>query len=138
MNIYNFIFTLILFIILDLIWISFNYNYYITLCNKIQKEPFVLKIPPIIISYLALSIGLYLYIKLLSLDEINYYNSIYYGFLLGFAIYGTYSYTSCTYYKNYKYYDAFKDTIWGIILFIICGLFYAYLSKTNFLYLFKL
>lgn len=131
-NIYNFILVLIVFLILDLSWITLNYNYYMSLCLKIQKEPFVLKISSIILSYIALSIGLYLYIKLLLLLTIEknnkYLNSIIYGFLFGFAIYGTYSYTSCTYYKNYKYYDAFKDTLWGIILFIICGLFYSYLN----------
>jgi len=129
MNIYIFSLTLLLFLILDLIWISTNYKYYISLCLKIQKEPFVLKITPIIIAYISLTIGLYLYIKLLLMvnnnsKENKYLNAILYGFLFGFAIYGTYSYTSCTYYKNYKYYDAFKDTLWGVILFIICGLFY--------------
>lgn len=134
MNIYNFIITLIFFIITDFSWITLNYNYYISLCLKIQKEPFVLKIPPIIITYIALSIGLYLYIKLLSnthnnLNENKYLNSIIYGFLFGFVIYGTYSYTCCTYYKNYKYYDAFKDTMWGIVLFIMSGILYTYLSS---------
>lgn len=135
MDIKNFILTLVLFVITDLTWITLNYNYYITLCLKIQKEPFVLKIPPIFISYIALAIALYLYIKILSFEfERNnknnkYLTSIFYGFLFGFAIYGTYSYTCCTYYKNYKYYDAFKDTLWGVILFIISGLFYTYLSS---------
>ena len=134
MNIYNFLLALIFFIINDLTWITLNYNYYISLCLKIQKEPFVLKIPPIIISYIALIIGLYLYIKILSISDNNfnenkYLNSIIYGVLFGFAIYGTYSYTSCTYYKNYKYYDAFKDTMWGIALFIMSGLLYVYLSS---------
>jgi uncharacterized membrane protein len=102
---------------------------------KIQKEPFVVKIPPIILSYLSLGTALYLYLKLLSMIEDNnsnknnYLNSILYGFLFGIAIYGTYSYTCCTYFKNYKYYDAFKDTLWGIVLFIISGLFYTYLSS---------
>jgi len=126
-----FIYTLILFILSDLSWITLNYNYYVALCQKIQKEPFLLKVPPIIITYIALSIGLYLYIELLSYkneknnNKNKYLNSIFYGFLFGFVIYGTYSYTCCTYYKNYGYYDAFKDTLWGIVLFIISGLFYV-------------
>lgn len=137
-NYYNFILTSILFVITDFSWITLNYDYYKTLCLKIQKEPFVVKIPPIIITYIALIIALYLYIKLLSYEFKNnnsnknninkYLISIFYGFLFGFTIYGTYSYTCCTYYKNYKYYDAFKDTLWGIVLFIISGLFYSYLS----------
>ena len=133
----NYIITLIIFILTDLSWIALNYNYYMATLLKIQKEPFVVKIPPIIVSYLSLGTGLYIYLKFLSLISLednnskknNYLNSILYGFLFGFAIYGTYSYTCCTYFKNYKYYDAFKDTLWGVVLFIICGLFYTYLSS---------
>ena len=114
--------------ILDGIWISTNFNYYMTVLKKIQKEPFVLKIPPIIISYISLGIALYLYLKFI-LYEIKeqknsnkYFITILYGFLFGLAVYGTYSFTCCTYFKNYTYYDGFKDTLWGIILFCIVGL----------------
>ena len=101
-----FIISLILFIILDGIWISTNFNYYLTVLKKIQKEPFVLKIPPIIISYICLSIALYLYLKFIiyEIKEQKKYNkyliTVLYGFLFGLAVYGTYSFTSCTYYKN--------------------------------------
>jgi uncharacterized membrane protein len=116
--------------ILDGIWISTNFNYYMTVLKKIQKEPFVLKIPPIIISYISLGIALYLYLKFI-LYEIKeqknsnkYFITILYGFLFGLAVYGTYSFTCCTYFKNYTYYDGFKDTLWGIILFCIIGLIF--------------
>jgi uncharacterized membrane protein len=124
----SFIISLLLFIILDGIWISTNFNYYLTVLKKIQKEPFVLKYPPIIISYICLGIALYLYLKFI-LYEIKeqknsnkYLITILYGFLFGLAVYGTYSFTCCTYFKNYTYYDGFKDTIWGILLFCIVGL----------------
>ena len=123
-----FIISLVLFIILDGIWISTNFNYYMTVLKKIQKEPFVLKIPPIIISYICLAIALYLYLKFI-IYEIKerkntnkYLITILYGVLFGLAVYGTYSFTCCTYFKNYTYYDGFKDTIWGILLFCIVGL----------------
>ena len=127
-----FIISLILFIILDGIWISTNFNYYLTVLKKIQKEPFVLKIPPIIISYICLSIALYLYLKFIiyEIKEQKKYNkyliTVLYGFLFGLGVYGTYSFTSCTYYKNYTYYDGFKDTLWGIILFCIIGLIFIH------------
>jgi uncharacterized membrane protein len=128
-----FIISLILFIILDFTWISFNFNYYMTLLKKIQKEPFLLKIPPIIISYICLGIALYLYLKLLSFEyktqnNINkYLIALLYGCLFGIAVYGTYSFTCCTYYKNYSYYDGFIDTTWGIFLFSIIGIIFTYL-----------
>jgi uncharacterized membrane protein len=116
--------------ILDGIWIYSNSNYYISLCKKIQKEPFVLKIPSIIITYIILIIGLYLYCKFI-INELKlnkninkYLLTFIYGMLFGVAIYGTYSFTSCTYYKNYSYYNAFLDTIWGMILFTLSGLFF--------------
>ena len=127
-----FIISLVLFIILDGIWITSNFNYYMTVLKKIQKEPFVLKIPPIIISYICLSIALYLYLKFIiyEIKEQKKYNkyliTVLYGFLFGLAVYGTYSFTSCTYYKNYTYYDGFKDTLWGIILFCIIGLIFIH------------
>jgi uncharacterized membrane protein len=127
-----FIISLVIFIILDGIWISTNFNYYMTVLKKIQKEPFVVKIPPIIISYICLSIALYLYLKFIiyEIKEQKKYNkyliTILYGFLFGLAVYGTYSFTCCTYFKNYTYYDGFKDTLWGIILFCIIGLIFIH------------
>jgi uncharacterized membrane protein len=127
-----FIISLVLFIILDGIWISSNFNYYMTVLKKIQKEPFVVKIPPIIISYICLSIALYLYLKFIiyEIKEQKKYNkyliTVVYGFLFGLAVYGTYSFTCCTYFKNYTYYDGFKDTLWGIILFCIIGLIFIH------------
>jgi uncharacterized membrane protein len=101
--------------------------------KQIQKEPFVLKIPPLILAYIILGLGLYIYIKYIlfeiksnkSLDK--YLVAIIYGLLFGLVIYGTYSLTSCVYYKNYTYYDAFKDTVWGMILFAIAGLLFIHI-----------
>lgn len=127
--------TFILFTLFDLSWIFTNIEYYMTLCKKIQKEPFVFKLSPMILAYIILCIGLYLYIKFI-LFEINANKSINkyliafgYGLLFGLVIYGTYSLTSCVYYKNYTYYDVFKDTAWGMILFAISGLIFIKLYK---------
>ena len=127
----SFVITYIIFTILDFSWITFNYNYYITLCKKIQKEPFVPKIPSIFIAYIILGIALYLYLKFISIEikKKNYLKTILYGLLFGLAIYGTYSFTSCTYYKNYGYYDAIIDTLWGMILFMISGIIFISIYK---------
>ena len=127
----SFVITYIIFTIIDFSWITFNYNYYTTLCKKIQKEPFVPKIPSIFIAYIILGIALYLYLKFISIEikKKNYLKTILYGLLFGLAIYGTYSFTSCTYYKNYGYYDAFIDTLWGMILFMISGIIFISIYK---------
>ena len=131
----SFILTFILFTLFDLSWIFMNIDYYMTLSKKIQKEPFVFKLLPMILAYVVLGISLYLYIKFI-LFEINanksmnkYLIAFGYGLLFGLSIYGTYSLTSCVYYKNYGYYDAFKDTAWGMILFTISGLIFVKLYK---------
>jgi len=124
-----------LFILLDFSWIFMNFDYYMTLCRKIQKEPFVVKIPPIILAYIILFIAFYIYIThiLFIIKDNNTYNkygiAIIYGLLFGLVIYGTYSLTSCIYYKNYTYYDAFKDTLWGMILMSVTGVIFMKLYK---------
>ena len=129
----SYIICLVSFIILDASWISFNFNYYMTLLRKIQKEPFVLKIPAAVIAYICLAIALYLYFKFLiyEIQTLKNYDmhliAIYYGCLFGIAIYGTYSFTCCTYYKNYSYYDGFKDTLWGMILLSIIGVLFTHI-----------
>ena len=127
----SFIITYIIFTVADLSWITFNYNYYVNLCKKIQKEPFLAKTPAILIAYIILGVGLYLYLKFISIEmkKKNYLTTILYGLLFGLAIYGTYSFTSCTYYKNYGYYDAIIDTLWGIVLFMISGIIFVSIYK---------
>jgi uncharacterized membrane protein len=127
----SFIITYIIFTVADLSWITFNYNYYVNLCKKIQKEPFIPKIPAILIAYIILAIALYLYLKFISIEikKKNYLTTILYGLLFGLAIYGTYSFTSCTYYKNYGYYDAIIDTLWGMVLFMISGIIFVSIYK---------
>lgn len=127
----SFIITYIIFTVVDLSWITFNYNYYVNLCKKIQKEPFLAKTPAILIAYIILGVGLYLYLKFISIEikKKNYLTTILYGLLFGLAIYGTYSFTSCTYYKNYGYYDAIIDTLWGMVLFMISGIIFVSIYK---------
>ncbi len=119
--------------ILDGSWITYNYQYYMTLNKKIQKEPFVLKIPAIIIAYIILCIGVYLYLSYIKQNKEykknKYLITFINGCLFGLVIYGTYSFTSCSYYKNYTYYDGLIDTLWGMILFGITGLIFISIYK---------
>lgn len=128
--IFSFIISIIIFMILDGSWITYNYKYYMTLNKKIQKEPFVLKIPAIIIAYIILCIGLYLYLSFIINKKNNYLSTFLYGCLYGLVIYGTYSFTSCSYYKNYTYYDGLIDTLWGMILFGITGIIFISIYKS--------
>jgi len=129
----NFYFALLLSFlflgIMDITWISFNYEYYMNLLKKIQKEPFVLKINAILLAYISIFVSYYLFVKLISIEG----NTVLYAFLFGIAVYGTFSYTTCTYFKNYNYYHAFKDMMWGIILYLVSGILFNYLYKNKFI-----
>jgi uncharacterized membrane protein len=129
----NFYFALLLSFlflgIMDITWISFNYQYYMNLLKKIQKEPFVVKINAILLAYISIFVSYYLFVKLISIEG----NTVLYAFLFGIAVYGTFSYTTCTYFKNYNYYHAFKDMMWGIILYLVSGILFNYLYKNKFI-----
>ena len=129
----NFYFALLLSFlflgIMDITWISFNYQYYVNLLKKIQKEPFVVKINAILLAYISIFVSYYLFVKLISIEG----NTVLYAFLFGIAVYGTFSYTTCTYFKNYNYYHAFKDMMWGIILYLVSGILFNYLYKNKFI-----
>jgi hypothetical protein len=99
------------------------------LLKKIQKEPFVVKINAILLAYISIFVSYYLFVKLISIEG----NTVLYAFLFGIAVYGTFSYTTCTYFKNYNYYHAFKDMMWGIILYLVSGILFNYLYKNKFI-----
>ena len=131
MDIKYFIFACILFILLDSIWIFFNFKYYTKLSFKIQKEPFIPKILAALITYFFIIISLYFCIRFLELEVKNKKYSIIflYSFLFGLCIYGIYGYTTCVFLKKYSYYNAFFDTIWGGVLYSMASLLYFSLLK---------
>ena len=124
-----FIYSCILFILLDSLWIYTNFNYYLDLSFKIQNEGFFPKIPAALITYFFIVISLYYCIRFLELEILNknYLKIFIYSFIYGLTIYGIYSYTTCVFLKNYNYYNAIIDTLWGGILYSITSLLYFYL-----------
>lgn len=119
--------SFILLFCLDISWISLNFQSYMTLIKKIQKEPFYLRMLSNLIAYVCIFISFYLFIKIISIEG----NTLLYSLLFGLAVYGTYSYTNCSTFKNYTYYNAFKDTAWGCVLYLIPGLLFNYLYKNK-------
>ena len=130
MDIKKFAIACLVFLILDGSWIAFNNKYYRDLCYKIQKEPLIFK--PIILPvvYIFLFISLYFCIRLIELElkfnskNKDYLKIITISGIYGLAIYGIYSYTTCIFLNNYNYTNAFIDTIWGFVLYIIPSIVY--------------
>lgn len=131
MNILYFIYASLLLLGLDIIWIYSNLNYYLNLALKIQKEPFVAKIPAIIIAYICIISTLYFCIRFLELEVKikNYFKIFLYSFLFGIVVYGIYSYTTCVFLNKYNYTNALIDTLWGGVLYSMASLLYFFISK---------
>jgi uncharacterized membrane protein len=121
--------SLLLLFVLDVTWITLNLQFYQTLIKKIQKEPFYFRMLSNIIAYICIFTSFYLFIKIVSVEG----NTLWYSLLFGLAVYGTFSYTNCSSFKNYTYYNAFKDTAWGCVLYLIPGLLFNYLYKNKFI-----
>jgi uncharacterized membrane protein len=128
LKIFLVLFILVLLIDIPVISLLFKSRWEKTIKN-IQGSNLNIKPIYAFITYILIPIGLLLFVYP-KIDNKNWLQtSLLYGFLFGLAVYGTYSFTSCTYYKNYTYYDGFKDTIWGIILYCIVGLIFIYNYK---------
>lgn len=101
--------TILVFLITDLAWIIFNKNTYNNLVYNIQNsfiEINIKKIISLIITYFFLIYGL---IKIVIPYEIPF------GF--GGVVYGVYSFTNYTLFKNYPFWLAVVDTLWGMFLY---------------------
>jgi len=128
-----FVVACVIFIMLDTIWLYTNRNYYLDLAFKIQKEPFVLKLPAFPIVYICLFTSLYFCIRFIELEITNkknfYLKAIAISALFGVAVYGIFSYTVCIFLKNYSYTNAFIDTIWAIVLYSVPTVIYFALKN---------
>jgi len=126
MNYYIFLFCCLIFLFLDSLWIYNNYKYYNDLIFKIQKEPIVFKPILIPLTYIFIFISLYFCIRLIELELKNkdFIKIITISFIFGLSTYGIYSYTTSIFLKNYSYTNAFIDTLWGGILYLVASLLY--------------
>lgn len=130
--------ALIIFVIMDIIYISLLSTQYVGMVSKIQngQKPFV-KWYFAVMSYAVLAIALlcvvFPYAKLL-LEKGNpiWSSALKAGFLVGFAIYGAYNTTVLSIFKNYSVTLACVDTLWGSSGFFVAALIYLYLQRQVF------
>ena len=105
----------LVFLILDSIWIYTNINVYNKLVLNIQNEQIYFntcKAKGLIMAYIFLLYGL-------NYIAIPYNIPI----QLGLVVYGVYSYTNLTLFKNYPTRLAIIDTLWGPIIYYIATKF---------------
>lgn len=117
--------SLIIFTLLDFIWIFSNYNRYNDMVKHITGSQITLNYSGVIITYIILFLGLICFV-LPNVDNSGVNSiitsSFHYGGLFGFVVYGVYSFTNLSIFKQYRLNIAILDTVWGTGLFILTSI----------------
>lgn len=113
---------IIVYLIIDIIWIKLNGKMYRKNIEKIQKEKMEVKIIPSIIAYALMIINIIYVLKP------NLKREIEYG-IVGLVIYGVYNATNKATLKEYKTEVMIKDTLWGFVSHYIIGYYMLPIRK---------
>lgn len=116
MNYKLLILSIILFPLIDYIYLSKISSHFSNLVLKITKEPIEFNITKAIGAYLFLILGLYYFI-LHDLKQDNLQEKIISAMILGWVIYGTFDFTNGAIFKDYDWNTMIIDTMWGGILY---------------------
>jgi uncharacterized membrane protein len=118
----NKLLTIILFIVIDFIWLKTSYPMYNKLIKNIQGSSIKLRYIPAMISYILIILGYFLYVEprmntINKKDLLKY--SFLYGGVFGIIVYGIYDFTNLATIKNWSLFVSIIDMLWGGILFTI-------------------
>jgi uncharacterized membrane protein len=105
-----FLFTAIVFVALDFMYLNLIKGYFSKQIANVQGEKLQINFLGAAICYILLITGLNYFI-------IEPKKSVYDAFLLGIVIYGVYETTNYSLFKNWSIITVFIDTLWGGILF---------------------
>lgn len=118
---------LIIYLILDILWIYFNSKIYLKNVENIQKSKFKLNTYAAIFTYIIIS----LYLIFLIYNKFSLINCV----LISFFIYSIYNLTNLSAFKNYSIKVVIIDTIWGSsVTFITMYIVYNYKKYLNMIY----
>jgi uncharacterized membrane protein len=102
---------LIIFLVLDLIWIYINNKMYLSNVENIQNSKFQLNIYAAVFTYIIIS----LYLIFLIYNKFSLINCV----LISFFIYSIYNFTNLSAFENYSLTLAIVDTLWGSTVTLI-------------------
>ena len=122
MNHYFKVFFIVSFLVLlfDFIWIKLVMKReYINMINIIQNSSLSIRFIPVVLSYLTIILPIIIFVlpNIKSTDRLQ--NSIIYGGLMGFFMYGMFSFTNYALLDKWKINIVFLDVLWGIFLYTI-------------------
>jgi uncharacterized membrane protein len=103
----------IVFLILDITWISFFSRYFNPMIEAIQKKPVKINMIGAILAYLVM---LYAYYNLAYDGDVPNYQK---AALLGLAIYGTYEFTNLATISGWDYKILAIDISWGVTVSVL-------------------
>ena len=119
------IITSIIFILLDIIYLTSTRSITLPIIKNIQHSPLKIDVYSLIIVYIFDIFVLYYFI-------INKKTSLLEAFLLGSCIYGIYEFTNKSIFNKWDYSLVIIDTLWGGVLFALTTLLSRLFFKNNF------
>lgn len=110
-----YIFTAIIFLILDFIWLGFvARDFYFTALKELMKEK-----PDMLIAavfYLVYAVGIVIFAVNPALNEGEWKTALIYGALFGFFCYATYDFTNMATLRGWPVKVSVVDIIWGVFI----------------------
>jgi uncharacterized membrane protein len=139
-NYIKFLIVSVLYLVIDVIWISLNIKMYNNNTMKIQGKLSAISwktIFTILLSYILLIISIIHIAIPLTVNNIKkddelidkLYKSMLYGGSVGLSIYGTYNLVSIIIYENFSYVVAIIDSIWGFFVYSVLTLSLIHISE---------
>ena len=135
----KFLIISVIYLVIDVIWISLNIKMYNDNTVRIQGKLSAISLKiilTIILSYILLIISIIHIAIPLTVNNIKkddelkdkLYKSMLYGGITGLSIYGTYNLVSIIIYENFSYIIAIIDSIWGFFIFSLLTFIYLNLN----------
>ena len=122
------LFTSVIFLIIDLIWLSYMVkNFYRPNLGSLLTDKPVMWAA--ILFYLVYVLGLSIIILIPAIDNNSIYQAFWNGIIFGVVAYGTYNFTNMATVKNWSANVVFIDVIWGGILTGTSSALGIYLTK---------
>lgn len=117
------IIALILFIIIDAVFIYFSTNHWKNQIRLIQNTNMKINYYSAIMAYILMYVGWYYFIYLPNNNKKSYDSKLLIdAFMLGFIIYGIFELTNKSLFNKWSWMSVLIDTIWGGILYMLVTL----------------
>lgn len=119
MFIEDYLFVLVVYLIIDLTWVSLvSVNQFSKIVKKIQGSDMEVRLMGNVITYLLLSIGIYYFAVLPAINDNdngndNVTESLIRAFLFGLIVYGVFNGVNYAIFKDYPVCEAILDSLWG-------------------------